>query len=358
MATHHASDLSVSSSSGGASFGAALGAPSQRPGDGLPLLRPLAQIEGEDVSWLWPMRIPLGKLTMLVGDPGVGKSYLTAELAARVSRGSAWPDHAPGNGPGDSIFMMCEDDPADTLRPRLEAQGADLTRVHVLDGHRSLVDGQNHFTTLDTGLDVLARALRSVDRPRMVVIDPITAYMGRLDANNNSEVRGLMSRLSNLARRFRVAIVLVSHLNKDSGNTRTVYRTMGALSFCAAARCVYFVKKEAQSLRVVVPAKHNLKLNHSAMTYTILDDGTLSWQHTDLAIAAEDVESDEAPVSLVEEAVAWLRSLLSQGPRAAREVQQLAGEDGIAIATLRRAMRIAGVQSRREKEGWMWVLGT
>ena len=326
--------------------------------DGIPMLKSVSQFAAEEIGWLWPGRIPLGKLTMLVGDPGVGKSYLTAEMAARLSTGARWPDGAPSHGvAGDTIFMMCEDDPGDTLRPRLTAQNADLERVHVLEGHKSLRDGTSQFTTLDSGLEVLARALRCVANPRLVVIDPITAYMGKLDANNNSEVRGLMSRLGNLARKFNVAVVMVSHLNKDSASgTRTVYRTMGALSFCAAARAVYFVKKETENTRVITPAKQNLPLNRTAMTYRILDSGVLAWEHTDLAIAAEDIEADDEPVSAIDEAMNWLRSLLQAGPVSAKEAQVQAGADGISATTLRRAMRLSGVQSKREDDRWVWTL--
>ncbi len=330
--------------------------------DGLPIIRSVHNIPEERVRWLWPRRIPLGKLTMLVGDPGVGKSFLTADIAARVSTGRDWPDGPPIDRLcGDVLMLMCEDDPGDTLRPRLAAAGADLERVHVLEGFRGLTSGERAgFVTLDKHLEVVARALKVLPLPRLLVIDPITAYLGAVDGNSNTEVRAVLSRVGNLARAFGIAVLMVSHLNKDSASGgRAVYRTMGALAFTAVSRVVYFAKKDAGESRVLLPVKSNLLINRDAMSFTILEDGCLGWISTDIRVDPVEVESEQAPLASIEEAERWLRSLLENGPVASAEVMRRCEQDGLAFVAIRRARERIGVEMKREgfRNGrWVWCL--
>jgi hypothetical protein len=235
------------------------------------------EVASRPVSWLWPGRLPLGKLTLLAGDPGLGKSFFTTWLAARVSRCDDFPDGKNGlRKPGDVLILSAEDDASDTIRPRLEMHGADLRRVQVL---QSVQQGDRTRTVsvdLDKHMPVLEQWLQEADRPRLIVVDPITAYMGETDANSNAEVRSLLGDLAMLAAAKGVAVVCVSHLNKGSPNAKTVYRTIGSLAFTAAARVVYSVTAGAHEgeERMVLVVKSNLDMKSGGMSYRPV---ALSW---------------------------------------------------------------------------------
>ena len=243
-----------------------------------PILISLADVEPQPIEWLWPERIALGKLTLIAGDPGVGKSLLTLDIAARLSHGGPWPDKPSDmNRIGSVVLLSAEDDPADTLRPRLEAAGANLKRIHVLNGvkreHRGGAGGLGLFC-LESDLPMLAEAIRSVPDCRLVLIDPITAYTGRIDSHNNTEVRGLLAPLAALAAEHNVAVIAVTHFNK-SGTGPAIYRAMGSLAFAAAARAVWAVIKDPDNpqRRLFLPVKNNLGGDMSGLAYTIEADG-------------------------------------------------------------------------------------
>ena len=177
-----------------------------------PVLRKFSDIEPEKLEWLWPYRIPMGKLTLLVGDPGVGKTILTMDLAAHVSTGKPWPD-LPNETieVGSVIILTAEDDLADTVRVRLEAAGANLDRVETITDIKE--SGQNNkekkrnLYNLTEDRVVLTKAIAQIKDVRLVVIDPITAYMGGKNPNSNTEVREYLAPLAKLA------AVQISHTN-------------------------------------------------------------------------------------------------------------------------------------------------
>ena len=168
----------------------AQGAGWQQPGDAL-VIRRVSDVEAKPVRWLWPNRFALGKVSILAGDPGLGKSQLTNYLAAQVSNGGTWPNGEGWAERGDVIILSCEDDLADTIRPRLEAARADLTRVHVIEAIMS-DDGKRRGFRLTDDLQRLERALQVLHgTARLVVIDPITAYMGKTDSHKVADVRAV-----------------------------------------------------------------------------------------------------------------------------------------------------------------------
>jgi len=203
------------------------------------ITRRVSDIESKPVSWLWHGRIARGKVSIIAGNPGLGKSQVTASIAAIVTTGGRWPVDRSECTPGDVIFLSAEDDPADTMRPRLEAAGADLHRVHVMDAVISGYTGegkqQNRAFNLQTDIEALSAKLAELEGVAAVVIDPITAYLGDVDSHRNAEVRALLAPLSDLAAKHRVAIIGVSHLNKAAG-TEVLMRVTGSLAFVAAAR--------------------------------------------------------------------------------------------------------------------------
>ena len=335
-----------------------------------PSLVRLCDVEPEPVQWLWPMRVALGKLTILAGDPGLGKSFLTMDMAARVSTGAGWPD-LPGQRfePGGVIILSAEDDPADTIVPRLVAAQADRSRITALkavcefDPHTGKLAPRG--LNLETDIRHLDSAIEQTPDCRLVILDPITAYTGKTDSHKNAETRGLLAPLADLAAKHEVAMVAVSHLNKG-GSGPAIYRTMGSLAFVAAARAAWAVVKDDNDpgRRLVVSVKNNLARDPGGLAYHLDGDGddvpALAWEAEPVTITADEALAPPAPGPEPDErseAMQWLREALADGPRLAKEVEEEAREaHGITQRTLRRARKHLGVVAYREEVPgpWWW----
>ena len=178
----------------------------------------LSDVKPEQVEWLWRERIAIGKLTLIVGDPGQGKSFLTLDIGARVSRAAAWPDNPWEPQPaGDVILLTAEDDLGDTIRPRLDALEADVSRIIAIRGAKFVDDDNERMVNLSTDLQSIRKVVSEANEPRLLIIDPVSAYLGKTDSHNNAEVRGVLAPLAELASELRIAVVAVSHLRKGEG---------------------------------------------------------------------------------------------------------------------------------------------
>jgi hypothetical protein len=302
----------------------------------------------------------------------LGKSLITLDAAARVSRGLAWPD-TPGcpNTSGDVIILSAEDDPADTIRPRLDVAGADVSRIHVLTTVQR-DNGSLAPFSLERDLPLLEDAIREVQGCRLLVIDPVSAYLGRTDSHKNADIRGLIAPLAELASRHRVAIVAVTHLNKGAG-TKAVYRATGSLAFIAAARAAFLVIADEQdrSRRLMLPAKMNVGPNPMGLAFTVGSRklagigsvGYISWETEPVWLTANEALAMEAGSATTatkprEAAVEWLQELLLLGPLSANEVRAQANEAGLFWGTVRRAQAALGIKPGKSDFGgpWMWEL--
>jgi putative DNA primase/helicase len=330
------------------------------------ILRPLAEIEAKPLRWLWPGVLPHGKLSMLVGDPGLGKSLITLDIAARVSRGSAWPD-GTANEPGDVVLLSAEDDPADTIRPRLEAAGADISRILLVEAVEVATAAENKATrkrlfSLSEDLGRLAEALK--DGVRLIVVDPISAYLAGTDSHNNSEVRGLLAPLSDMAAQHDVTVLAVSHLNK--GNGPAIYRTTGSLAFAAAARSVWACGRdpEDQSRVLVLPVKANLGPVDGGFAYKVMTQReglpVIAWEAGRVSGSVDEILQPAQTEDREEraEAADWLKDLLSTGAIAAKEVKRLAAAERISSRALWKAKKALGVSAVKTDYcgGWEWRL--
>jgi len=339
--------------------------------------RRLVDIQSRPVCWLWPGRIARGKLTIIAGNPGLGKSQVTASIAAVVTTGGRWPVDRQQCRIGDVLFLSAEDDAADTLRPRLEAAGADLRRVHVVEGVIAgyTQDGSRKDRTfsLEKDLQALESKLSELRDVALVVIDPISAYLGDVDSHKNADVRGLLAPLSELAARHNTAIIGVSHLNK-AGGAQALMRVTGSLAFVAAARAAYLVAADLQDKmrRLFLPMKNNLGPDAAGLAFRIepatlsspagpLETSRVAWESEPVPITADEAMQAEAQpgsANALEVAKDWLRETLANGPVAVAEVIDAAKADGIAEKTLRRASKALGIE--KEKEGmtgpWWWSL--
>jgi hypothetical protein len=329
----------------------------------------MADVIAEKLEWLWPGRIALGKLTLLAGDPGLGKSFLTLDLAARVSRGDVWPDDPAWLAPrGDVLLLNAEDGLEDTVRPRLDSAKADVDRVYALTAVRDAAEGENGFS-LARDLKALEHELKRRPETRLIIIDPITAYLGDTTGNNNTQVRSLLSPLSTLAQEHRVAVVAITHLNKNSGG-KALYRAMGSLAFVAAARAAWGVVRDPADAerRLLLPIKNNLSQETKGMAFRLLTDpvqgaASIGWfpepleTNLDEVLQATPLGGGDA-ASTAAEVRQWLIEMLSAEPVPAEELLRAASEEGITPKQLRHAAMKLDV--RRQKggflEGWIWSL--
>ena len=187
-----------------------------------------AEIPLEKIEWLWPKRIARGKHTCIAGEPGTGKSQLTIAIIAAVTTSGEWLC-GEGRTPLGNIIILCaEDGAADTIVPRLRAAGADLSRVRVVSAVRNGNDSRRSFN-LQLDLELLEKEIERVGNVVLVVIDPISSYLGKADSHKNSEVRGVLAPLSEMADRTRVAILsrnafLEDRSQQHDESTTSIYR--------------------------------------------------------------------------------------------------------------------------------------
>jgi hypothetical protein len=328
----------------------------------------IADVPAEPVRWLWPGRIPLGKLTVLDGDPGVGKSTLTLSIAAKVTTGSPFPDWTQPDA-ADVLLLSAEDEIGDTIRPRLEAAGADITRAWVLPDVRE--EGEPpRPPELPRDLDRLEAMVK--DRAAaLVVIDPLMAFLaGQVDAHRDQDVRRVLASMAAMAARTRAAVVIVRHMNKSVGGN-PLYRGGGSIGIVGAARAGLLAAPDPDDdgRRILAMTKSNLATTPDALAYRLVDDdrygvARVVWDgvtgHTaaDLLRVRRDDPDDQAPARSDAEEV--LREILSEGPMPAKEAKALAREAGIAERTLDRAREAIGAVTRREGFGkgarYLWAL--
>ena len=331
-----------------------------------PILVRLADVAPKKVRWLWPGRIPLGKLTVLDGDPGLGKSLLTLDLAARLTRNSPMPDGTVSDlhEPRNVVLLSAEDDVEDTIRPRLDRAGADVERIELLARVRDS-SGERGPTIAD--LAVLDEAIRST-MAVLVTVDPFMAYLpDQRDAHRDHDVRRTLAPLTDLAARTGAAMLAIRHLSKGSGDGNPLYRGGGSIGIIGAARSGLLVAPDPNAResgrRILVVTKSNLAAKPPALAYRIetLDDvARIVWdgptEHTAEELLASSLPDDER--SALDEAAAFLRDYLAEGDRPANGVKTAARQAGIAPRTLERARVRAGVTFHRQGFGgpFVWSL--
>ncbi len=323
-----------------------------------------ADCDAQPVEWLWPGRIPLGKVTLLIGDPGVGKSLVALDLAARLTTNRPWPN-SPSPSPlaspsASTLILNSADDLADTIRPRLDAAGADPTRTFIV---QSISDLRHDF-------DQLRAAVNSVPNCRLIIIDTINAYVGPADTHFQTVVRRVLAPLAELAAERGIAVLAIAHMRKNDG--AALYRAAGSLGFVASARSVWTIcRDENQPGRhLLLPLKSNLTAAPTGLAYTIENHphGTspvVHWHPLPANVSTEDIlaaaKKKRGPQAIeLEDAVAWLKKELAAGPRSAASVTEHATQYGFHERTLRRALyAIDGkTQKRGIFDGWWWSLDT
>jgi hypothetical protein len=292
--------------------------------------------------------LALGKLALLEGDPGLGKSLVALDLCARLTRGRAFPDGASGLQPSNVLILNGEDGPADTIRPRLEALDADLDRVFV----RGLDGDDQALLRLPAQVDAFGHYLAQI-QPKLVVIDPILAFLDpSIRPAADHSVRRALHPLAALAARYACTVVLIRHLNKCVGNA-ALYRGAWSIGFVAACRSAWVVAPDPDNAdrRVMAQVKNNLAPPQASLVFAVPLPGEagplLRWLGTSQRGAAELLARPRTGNRPRDFARELLETFLLDRPRTSPEVWQFAREQKIKSMTLRRARKELKVRSVR-----------
>jgi putative DNA primase/helicase len=317
-------------------------------------------IEPAPIDWLWDGWLAKGKLQLLAGQPGTGKTTLALSLAAITSIGGVWPDGSKAT-PGNVILWSGEDDPKDTLVPRLIAAGADRSRIHFVKG----VSEDEVKRSFDPAKDLapLSRAMERIGDVKLIVIDPITMVAVK-DSHRNAETRRDLQPIGDLCQATGAAALGIHHLAKGTMGREPQERLIGSIAFAAVARVVMIATKtppregERNERRVLIRAKSNIGPDEGGYVYS-LEQTELSeypifasrvlWGEVIEGTAREVLAEAESETerSPREAAKGFLRSFLSDGPASAKEVQDAARKEGISKRTLERAKAELHVRAAR-----------
>lgn len=330
-----------------------------------PVLTRLRDVKAEPVPWLWKGWLPEGTLSILDGDPGLGKSTLTLDLAARVSRGWEMP---PGSGldmerdPAGVLLLGAEDSLKHTVRPRLDAAGADSDFVTSLEGFR--IGEEIHDPVLPWDLDRLADWITQ-NAVRLVIVDPLMAFLGsEYDAHKDSDIRRCMRPLRDFAERHGVTVLLLRHLNKLNGGA-ALYRGGGSIGITGAARASLIVGRDPNEPRrhVLAMNKINLAATPRSLAFFIEpqdDVSRVAWEglcdltKEDILWHAQGGPKPKTEASKLEEAKDFLTQLLCNAPVAVLEIQENAKALQISWKTVQRARAELSIKAFKDGSRWFW----
>ena len=329
----------------------------------------MGTVEVEQIEWLLYPFIPFGKVTIIQGDPGEGKTTMVLQIIAKLTRGEpillnlqsskeaqkdseenlkqeVLPQDNPMQ-PVNVIYQTAEDGLGDTIKPRLLAAGADCSRVLVID------DREQPLTMLDVRLEEAIMQTKA----RMVVLDPIQGFLGTdVDMHRANEIRPLMKRVAVLAEKYHCAIILIGHMNKNS-NGKSSYRGLGSIDFQAAARSVLIVGrlKDEPETRVMFHLKSSLAPEGKSVAFRLDKETGFQWIG-EYDISADDLLSGDARGQKSRIAKEFLLDILADGGMAQKKIEEEASKQGIKKKTLRNAKQELEIDSVKRGNQWFWIL--
>jgi RecA-family ATPase len=322
-----------------------------------PLIITMDQIKAEKVDWLWKNRIPIGRLTMLDGDPGSGKSTLSLVIASAVSRGLPLPFGEKPKAAANVLLMSCEDGYSDTIRPRLDSAGADVSRIVIPNPGRGLATTMLNASFIEQAVKIAG--------PALVIVDPIVAFARGKNTDKANEVRELLSPLMSIAERHALACLVIRHFTKQV-DARAMYRGAGSVDFMAACRSAFIIVEsdEEPTMRVLAQVKNSLGPKSPSLGFYIDEKGFRWGREVDtdaeglLTASRSDTRRKER--AQLEAAQRFLEETLSNGPMASNELISKAQEAGISKSTIWRAKDELGIKASKERGNlagkWLWEL--
>ncbi|MDY7109448.1 MAG: AAA family ATPase [Planctomycetota bacterium] len=320
-------------------------------------------VEAQRVEWLWFGRIPLSTLTLIAGLPGEAKSFLTCDFAAHVTTGRPWPDTDDPVPVGNVVMMNSEDDLATVIKPRLIQAGADCARV---EAFTSVMEGDTERpVNVTRDAHLLEEIIEDWGDVKLVVVDPVLTFLGgSIDMNKENQVREALAPLVRVAQRHRLAVVAVAHLNKSS-QMRAIHRITGAGGFSGLPRALHCVEadREDRELRKFAGIKVTSVKTPPTLSFRLEGSPTarIVWQEGSSDETADEVMGAGGlgdPETAVDEAKAFLQSLLHGGPSKTKDVYKEAAAAEISKRTLERAKTALKVKSDRFKSeiGQPWYM--
>ena len=309
-------------------------------------IRTFDEIEAEDVRWLWKPYIAYGKLTVIQGDPGHGKTALALAIAALISQRRQMPTGGAKPIIGNVLFQTGEDGTKDTIKPRLEACKADCSKIAFVENEGGL------------NVKMFEEAIR-LTNAKYAVIDPLQAFLSaNQDLSSAKNMRPLLRELGNVAERTGAAIVLIGHMNKKDG-TKSIYRGLGSIDIAAAARSVLLIGKSRndENVRFMAQIKNNLTSFGKAISFTINQRGGVKF------LGECDVSEEELLSTAAEEkkskfliAKETVMSMLSEGDKRSNEIYDACLNKGVSIGVIQRVKRELGIKSEYKNDDWHWTL--
>lgn len=333
------------------------------------VLKCAADLTPSPVRWLWQYWLALGKLHILAGAPGQGKTTLALAMAATVTMGGRWPDGSIATA-GNVLIWSGEDDPADTLLPRLMASGAYRAKCFFIEGARR--DGE--VVPFDPARDLgqLLAAIEKIGGIKLLVIDPVVSAVAG-DSHKNTEVRRALQPLVDLATACDCAVLGITHFAKGGQGTDPTQRVVGSVAFSAVARVVMVAAKvkgddEIKDARILARTKSNIGPDGGGFHYFLeqseplpgIQASHIAWGKAvdgtarELLTDPEDSDEGEGESSAKDEAAEFLRELLKDGSAPSKHVEAEAKAAGISWITVRRASDALGVKKRRMNGTWYW----
>lgn len=307
-----------------------------------------ANIKTKPVEWLWYPYIPFGKITVIQGDPGEGKSTVALNLVSRLTRGTPMPDGYPVSEPCTAIYQCAEDGMADTIKPRLVQAGADCEKVaYIIDDDimLTLEDGRIESSIRETGA-------------RVLIVDPLQAFIpSDIDMQNATKMRSILRKLATTAERTRCAIILIGHMNKDS-SAKNLYRGLGSIDIAAISRSVLMIARDAErpELRYMYPVKSSLAPEGSAIAFSFQAGGGIVWQGQYELDPLALHNGTTFKTTKQDKARAELLRILEHGARPAKEIFDALAGIGVGSRTVEKVKQEMQIVTYRSGKRWFWTL--
>lgn len=327
----------------------------------------MSDIQAQPITWLWDGWLPLGKMTILAGAGGCGKTNLSLALIATITTGGVFPDGSKCSNVGKVLIYSTEDDPADTLKPRLIANDADISKVSIISGR---TNEKGELEPFDPAQDFpkIEEYIKLNPDVKLLMIDPIISAVSG-DMNKANDVRRSLQPLVDLANEYKFSVLGITHFSKGSGGSSPADRIIGSQAFTALARMAWSAAKRGdEGDCILVRAKSNNSILEGGVRYqieseTVLDDiettktvwlGTIEGTAKELLNEAESSESNSSTVDLAKEFLIDILSSVEKMP--ASEVQEEAKNAGYSVASIRRAKDNLNIKPFKDGSAWYWKL--